>query len=65
MARVVHHRRHITPQNIGDPAITLDWANLEALCLDCHNTEHSGGPVCAAGLRFDGEGNLVKGRGNG
>ena len=60
LARIVHHRRYITPQNIHDPAIALDWANLEALCIDCHNAEHMGGGVCAPGLAFDAAGNLIQ-----
>lgn len=60
VARIVHHKTYITPQNISDPSITLDWANLEALCMDCHNAEHGGGAICAEGLRFDSNGNLVK-----
>lgn len=60
VARVVHHKTYISPQNIHDPAITLDWANLEALCMDCHNVEHGTTPACAEGLRFDSNGNLVK-----
>ena len=60
VARIVHHRTYITAQNIGDVHITLDWANLEALCMDCHNAEHLGGAVCAEGLRFDSSGNLVQ-----
>ena len=58
-AQMVHHRTHITPENINDPNVTLDWANLESLCMDCHNAEHFGGPVCAEGLRFDRDGNLI------
>ncbi len=60
VARIVHHRTYITPQNISDPSITIDWTNLEALCMDCHNAEHLGGATCAEGLRFDHNGNLVK-----
>lgn len=60
VARIVHHKKHITPQNINDPCITLDWNNLEALCMDCHNAEHIGGSICAKGLRFDKDGNIVK-----
>ncbi len=37
---IVHHKKYITPSNINDPLITLDWANLELLCQDCHNKEH-------------------------
>lgn len=59
-AYIVHHRTYISPQNIGDPSITLDWSNLEALCIDCHNTEHMCGSAVADGLRFDRDGNLVK-----
>lgn len=40
MACIVHHKKHITPQNIDDVNITLNWDNLEALCQDCHNKEH-------------------------
>ena len=32
----VHHKIPLTPQNIKDPNITLNWANLELLCKDCH-----------------------------
>lgn len=58
-ATIVHHRRHITPENVGDPATTLDPSNLEALCQDCHNAEHFGKGCTAPGLTFDGDGNLV------
>lgn len=60
VARIVHHKTYITPQNINNPSITLDWANLEALCMDCHNAEHLSGVACAEGLRFDSNGNLIK-----
>ena len=58
-ARIVHHKNYITPQNIHDPYVTLDWANLEALCIDCHNAEHISVGACAPGLRFNSEGELV------
>ena len=37
---IVHHKQYITPKNISDPLITLDWSNLELLCQDSHNKEH-------------------------
>ena len=40
VASVVHHKRYITPQNIQNPEITLNFDNLEALCAACHNQEH-------------------------
>lgn len=37
---IVHHVKHITPENIKDPNITLDWNNLRYVCRDCHGEEH-------------------------
>ena len=37
---MVHHKIHLTPDNIKDPMIALNWNNLELLCRDCHNDEH-------------------------
>ena len=59
-ARIVHHKTYITPENINNPNITLSWSNLEALCQDCHNKEHSSAGVCAEGLTFDSRGNLIQ-----
>ena len=39
-ATEVHHKIHITPNNISDPNITLNWDNLEALCHKCHMNRH-------------------------
>ena len=36
----VHHRTELTPANINDPRVTLNPANLELLCRDCHATQH-------------------------
>lgn len=38
---IVHHKIHITPDNIGDPDVTLSWNNLELVCRDCHAQVHS------------------------
>lgn len=40
--RVVHHKIHLTPDNINVPEISMNWNNLEALCDDCHAAVHSG-----------------------
>ena len=37
---IVHHKCYLTPDNIQDPGISLNWDNLEYLCQDCHNKEH-------------------------
>ena len=39
---IVHHKIHLTPQNIDDPDITLNWNNLQLLCRDCHGMVHRG-----------------------
>ena len=36
----VHHKIRLTPENIKDPQVALNWNNLELLCKDCHNQEH-------------------------
>ena len=40
----VHHKIKLTPANMNDPAISLDWSNLELLCKDCHMKEHDAAP---------------------
>lgn len=62
--KIVHHKEYITPENINDPNITLNFNNLELLCQDCHNREHHEkySPV-VEGVMFDEEGNLVEVRG--
>ncbi|MBQ5566089.1 MAG: HNH endonuclease [Clostridia bacterium] len=39
---IVHHKVHITPQNINNPDVTLNFDNLEFVCHECHNKEHFG-----------------------
>jgi 5-methylcytosine-specific restriction endonuclease McrA len=38
---IVHHKQHITPNNINDPTITLSFDNLQLLCRDCHAAAHA------------------------
>lgn len=40
VASICHHKKWLSPNNINDPTIALNWDNLEALCIDCHNIEH-------------------------
>lgn len=56
---IVHHRRRITHRTVNDPAVTLDWANLELLCRSCHAYEHEGSAPTASGVRFDENGDTV------
>lgn len=39
-AEIVHHITEITPENITDPSVTLNFANLRALCRECHASVH-------------------------
>ena len=36
----VHHKVHLTPENIDNPMIALDSSNLMALCEECHAEQH-------------------------
>lgn len=57
----VHHKIRLTPQNIDDPNITLNWDNLELLCASCHSKEHMSkyGPT-RDDVVFDDSGDLIK-----
>lgn len=57
---IVHHKTHLTPENISDPMIALGEDNLELLCRDCHAIAHTALPPIAEGLMFDEDGNVVK-----
>lgn len=59
-AVICHHKEHITPANINDPNITLNWGNLMAVCLECHNKIHFTTSPTAEGLMFDKDGNLIQ-----
>ena len=39
---IVHHKIYLTPDNLNDPSISLNWDNLELVCRDCHAQEHDG-----------------------
>lgn len=55
-AKICHHKKYITPRNISDPDITLNFDNLEGLCQDCHNKEHMA--KCSRAV-FDDNGNVI------
>ena len=52
----VHHIIHLTPENVNDPAVSLNQQNLILLCKDCHNKEHE--RFKKAEAQFDSDGNL-------
>lgn len=59
-ATQVHHRIHLTEQNVGDPNVSLNFENLESLCDECHAKEHHAIGDVREGLQFDADGNLVQ-----
>lgn len=38
---IVHHIVNITPENINDPRVTLNFDNLRLVCRKCHGEEHA------------------------
>lgn len=61
LGKIVHHKIYLTPDNINDPNISLNFDNLELLCRTCHNREHHEKySSIRDGLKFDECGNLVK-----
>ena len=39
-AVIIHHKVFLTPQNVQDPNISLNWSNLQAVCRKCHGEIH-------------------------
>lgn len=38
---IVHHKIYVTPENINEPSVILNWDNLELLCREHHEQEHA------------------------
>jgi 5-methylcytosine-specific restriction endonuclease McrA len=60
-ALIIHHKIYLTADNIGNPNVSLNWDNLECLCLECHNKEHGYFSKSDADRTyiFDGNGNII------
>lgn len=54
-AKICHHKIWLNNFNVKNPEIALDWSNLQAVCIECHNAIHSGDH---ARVSFDPEGNV-------
>ena len=37
---IVHHKIHVTPDTINDPAVLLNFDNLLLVCRECHAKAH-------------------------
>ena len=62
VGKIVHHKVWLTPDNIDNPDVSLNWDLLELLCQDCHNREHHGSneDVVRDDVMFDADGNVVE-----
>lgn len=58
-AELVHHIKHLTPQNVNDPMICYGLDNLMRVCRDCHAEIHYPSDYTPR-VSFDSEGNVVK-----
>lgn len=56
---IVHHKQYLNESNFTDDELSLDWNNLELLCIDCHNNEHYQ-QATRSDVRFTDDGQLVK-----
>jgi len=72
-AQEVHHKTHLSPENIWDTSITLNPQNLISLCKDCHFAQHvkdkeegkhkahrAKANDCGEGFHFDESGQVVR-----
>lgn len=59
IAVICHHKTWLTPANIDDHNISLNWEQCESLCQTCHNQEHHSGGIIQSGLTFTADGNLI------
>lgn len=56
---IVHHKIHLTPQNINDHNIAFGFNNLKYVCKNCHEREHNPNPTTVKGAKFDSNGDMV------
>ena len=58
---IVHHKIMLTPENIKDPNVSLNWRHLSYECKDCHDQHEGHGVKRASKLvcAFDSEGNPI------
>ncbi len=52
----VHHIKRLNVDNVNDVSISINPANLELLCKECHNKEHK---RFSKIQQFDNDGNLI------
>lgn len=59
--KILHHKIRLTPENITDHTISLNWNHLEFVCKPCHEAHHhSEYQATVVGVMFDESGDLIK-----
>lgn len=59
---IVHHIEHINDSNYQDQTLSMNWDNLELLCITCHNQEHmTTTSEVREDVRFDSQGRIIHG----
>ena len=58
---IVHHKIMLTPENINDPDISLNWEHLSYECKSCHDQHegHGVGHHTSLVCIFDADGNPI------
>lgn len=56
---IVHHKIHLTKDNINDPNISLSFKNLELLCRKCHGEVHNLNTGKNDRFKIDANGNII------
>ena len=54
---IVHHIEELTPLNINNPEIALNYENLKLVCRQCHACQHGQGRQRR--YKFDNFGNII------
>ena len=58
-AEIVHHIQHLSPENIGDPQVSLSFGNLMRVCRDCHAELHYQSQSYTPRVSFDENGRVI------
>ena len=54
---IVHHKVHLTKENVTDPSVATNFENLELLCRKCHAEEHD--EVYGKRYHFNADGSIA------
>ncbi len=61
MGYIVHHKILLTPENINDPEVSLNWRNLSYECKACHDRHEGHGVGVSSEIvcEFDNNGDPI------